>query len=90
MSALGQKQISLPGRPVWEDYWKTKMEEEIDISGTDDDGHTIHGSYRVAAGVVHVTLSDGTSSTTQLGNTPAPALAKIILQELARKSRGVS
>jgi hypothetical protein len=69
---------------------KIKMEEEIDISSTDEDGHAIRGSYRVAAGVIHVTLSDGTSSETQLGNTPAPTLAKIVLQELDRKRRGVS
>jgi hypothetical protein len=56
----------------------------------DDDGQAISGSYRVAAGVIHVTLSDGTTSTVQLGDTPAPTQAKIILQELARKSRGVS
>ena len=63
---------------------------EIDISSTDEDGHEIRGSYRVAAGVIHVTLSDGTSTETQLGNDPAPTLAKILLQELYRKKRGVS
>jgi hypothetical protein len=41
--------------------------EEIDISSTDDDGHEIRGSYRVAAGVIHVTLPDGTSTEAQLG-----------------------
>jgi hypothetical protein len=61
---------------------------EIEVSSTDEDGHPIRGSYRIAAGVVHVTLSDGTSSETELGNTPAPTLAKIILQELDRKRRG--
>jgi hypothetical protein len=66
------------------------MEEEIDVSSTDDDGRQIRGSFRIVAGVIHVTLSDGTSSTTQLGDTPAPTLAKIVLQELARKSRAVS
>ena len=29
---------------------------EIDISSTDDEGHEIRGSYRVAARVIHVTL----------------------------------
>ena len=62
---------------------------EIEVSSTDEDGHPIRGSYRIAAGVVHVTLSDGTSSETELGNTPAPTLAKIILQELDRKRRGM-
>ena len=62
---------------------------EIDISSIDEDGHPIHGSFRVAAGMIHVTLSDGTASEMQLGDTPAPTLAKIILQELDRKRRGV-
>ncbi|MFZ0066368.1 MAG: hypothetical protein WAK90_09370 [Pseudolabrys sp.] len=63
---------------------------EIDISSADETGRVIRGSYRVAAGVVHVTLSDGTSTETELSNTPAPTLAKILLQELDRKKRGVS
>ena len=42
---------------------------ELEVSSTDEDGHPIRGSYRIAAGVVHVTLSDGTSSETELGNT---------------------
>ena len=62
---------------------------DIDISSTDEDGHPIHGSYRVAAGMIHVTLSGGATSEMQLGNDPAPTLAKIILQELDRKRRGV-
>ena len=65
--------------------------EEIDISSTDDDGHEISGSYRGAAGVIHVTLPDGTSTETQLGpNHIAPSLAKTLLQELYIKKRGVS
>jgi hypothetical protein len=63
---------------------------EIDISSADETGRTIRGSYRVAAGVVHVTLSDGASSQTELTNIPAPTVAKILLQELDRKKRGVS
>ena len=63
---------------------------ELEISSTAEDGHVIRGSYRVAAGVVHVTLSDGSTIETQIGNDPAPTLAKILLQELDRKSRGVS
>ena len=63
---------------------------EIDISSAAEDGRAIRGSYRVAAGVVHVTLSDGSTAETQLGNTPAPTLAKILLQELDRKNRGVT
>jgi len=62
---------------------------EVDVSSTDENGQPIRGSYRVAAGIIHVTLSDGTSSETQLGSTPAPTLAKIILQALDRKRRGV-
>jgi len=64
---------------------------EIDISSTDEDGHEIRGSYRVAAGVVHVTLPDGTSTETRLGpNDIAPQFAKTLLQELYRKKRDVS
>jgi len=64
---------------------------EIDISSTDDEGYEIRGSYRVAAGVIHVTLPDGTSTETQLGpNDLAPSLAKTLLQELYIKKRGVS
>ena len=63
---------------------------EIDISSTAEDGRTIRGSYRVAAGVVHATFSDGSTTETELGNTPAPTLAKILLQELDRKKRGVA
>jgi hypothetical protein len=63
---------------------------EIDISSTAEDGRAIRGSYRVAAGVVRVTLSDGSTTETELGNTPAPTLAKILLQELDRKKRGVT
>jgi hypothetical protein len=63
---------------------------EIDISSTDEDGHEIRGTYRVAAGVIHVTLPDGTSTETELGpNDLAPQLANTILQELYRKKRGV-
>jgi len=62
---------------------------EIDNSSIDEDGHPIHGSFWVVAGMIHVTLSDGTASEMQLGDTPAPTLAKIILQELDRKRRGV-
>jgi len=62
---------------------------EIEISSTNEDGHTISGSYWVAAETIHVTLSDGTTGEAPLGNTPAPTLAKIILQELDRKRRGV-
>ena len=63
---------------------------ELEISSTAEDGRVICGSYRVAAGVVHVTLSDGSTVETQIGNDPAPTLAKILLQELDRKRRGVA
>ena len=66
------------------------MADEIEISSTGEDGHAIRGSYRVAAGVIHVTLSDGTSAEASVGSTPPPTLAKIILQELDRKSRTAS
>jgi len=62
---------------------------EIEVSSADDDGKPINGTYRVAGGVVHVTLSDGTTSEMQLSNVPAPTLAKIMLQELDRKRRGI-
>ena len=62
------------------------MADEIAISGKGEDGRTIVGNYRVAAEVIHVTLSDGTSTEASVGSTPPPTLAKIILQELARKS----
>jgi hypothetical protein len=64
--------------------------EELEISSTAEDGRVIRGSYRVAAGVVHVTLSDGSTIETQVGDNPAPTLAKILLQELDRKKRGVT
>ena len=65
--------------------------EEININSTDDDGHESRGSYRVAAGVIYVTLADGTSTETQLGpNDLAPQFAKTLLQDLYRKKRGVS
>jgi hypothetical protein len=64
---------------------------EIDISSTDEDGREIRGSYRVAAGVIHVSLPDGTNTETQLGpNDPAPQFAKTLLQELYRRKRGLS
>jgi len=44
---------------------------EIEISSTNEDGRTIKGSYWVAAGTIHVTLSDGTTGEAPLGNTPA-------------------
>ena len=65
--------------------------EEISINSTDEDGHEIRGSYRVAAGVIYVTLLDGTTTETQLGpNDLAPQFAKTLLQDLYRKKRGVS
>jgi len=63
---------------------------EIDISSKNESGQTIHGRYRVAAGVIHVTLSDGTSTEAPLGSEPEPTIAKIMLQELDRKRRSVS
>jgi hypothetical protein len=59
---------------------------ELEISSTAEDGRVIRGSYRVAA----VTLSDGSTIETQVGDTPAPTIAKILLQELDRKKRGVT
>ena len=61
------------------------MTDEIEISSRGEDGHAIRGNYRVAAEVIHVRLSDGTSTEASVGSTPPPTLAKIILQELARK-----
>ena len=63
---------------------------ELEISSIAEDGRVIRGSFRVAAGVVHVTLSDGSAIETQIGNDPAPTLAKILLQELDRKKREVT
>ena len=62
------------------------MIDEIAVSGNGADGRTIVGSYRVAAEVIRVTLSDGTSTEASIDSMPVPTLAKIILQELARKS----
>ena len=62
------------------------MTYEIEISSRGEDGHAIRGDYRVAAEVIYVRLSDGTSIEASVGSTPVPTLAKIILQELARKS----
>jgi hypothetical protein len=64
---------------------------ELDVSSSDEDGHEIRGSYRIAAGVIHVTLPDGTSTEAPLGpNDVAPQFAKVLLQELYRSKRGVS
>ena len=63
------------------------MTYEIAVSGNGADGRKIVGSYRVAAEVIRVTLSDGTSTEASVDSMPVPTLAKIILQELARKSR---
>jgi hypothetical protein len=64
---------------------------ELDVSSTDEDGHEIRGSYRIAAGVIHVTLPDGTSTEAPLGpNDVAPQFAKVLLQQLYRSKRGVS
>ena len=59
----------LPGSTITIFVAEVKMAGpgEIDISSTDEGGQEIRGSYRVAAGVIHVTLPDGTSTETQLG-----------------------
>ena len=63
------------------------MADEIEIRSRGEDGHAIRGNYRVAAEVIYVRLSDGTSTEASVGSTPPLTLAKIILQELDRKSR---
>jgi len=55
---------------------------EIEVNSADDDGKPINGTYRVAGGVVHVTLSDGTSSEMQLSNVPAPRSRKSCCKNL--------
>jgi len=98
MSALRPKAAIRPRRHVLlriERFAGARSQEpamadtEIEISTTNEDGRTINGSYWVAAETIHVTLSDGTKGEALLGNTPAPTLAKIMLQELDRKRRGV-
>ena len=96
MSVLGQKRTRHVLLSI-EWFAGTRSQElpmadestQIEISSTNEDGHTISGSYWVAAETIHVRLSDGTTGEAPLGNTPAPTLAKIMLQELDRKRRGV-
>jgi len=98
MSALGQKRHSPACHVLLSiERFTARSQElamadestEIEISSTNEDGRTINGSYWVAAETIHVRLSDGTTGEAPLGNTPAPTLAKIMLQELDRKRRGV-
>ena len=50
------------------------MTDEIAVSGNGADGRKIVGSYRVAAEVIRVTLSDGTSTEASVDSTPVPTL----------------
>ncbi len=60
------------------------MEEKpIRASGTD--GKEISGTYTVIGGVITVTAENGRQLRTQLGSTPAEAVARILLRELERQ-----
>ena len=58
-------------------------EKQIRVSGPD--GKELSGTYTVIGGVITVTAENGRQLRTQLGSTPAEAIAKILLRELARR-----
>jgi hypothetical protein len=58
-------------------------EKQIRVAGAD--GKEVSGTYTVIGGVITVTAENGRQLRTQLGGTPAEALAKILLRELARQ-----
>lgn len=66
------------------------MAEDNYIQAKDDDGHEIHGTYRLYGDTIMVTLSDGTGTRIQLKQTATEADAVRLLRELDRKSRGKS
>lgn len=66
------------------------MAEEIYIRTTASDGRDISGTYSVSGKIITVTLFDGSSKSSQLGNLPTAIIAKMLLRELDRKRRGAS
>jgi hypothetical protein len=66
------------------------MAEEIYIRTTASDGRDISGTYSVSGKTIMVTLFDGSSKISQLGNLPTAIIAKMLLRELDRKRRGES
>ena len=51
------------------------------------DGRVIKGSYVVDRGLIRVTSELGGHKTTQVGNVPAPGLAKLLLSEVIGEQR---
>jgi hypothetical protein len=66
------------------------MAQAIYFRTTDADGRDISGTYSVSGKTITVTLFDGSSKSTQLGNLPVEVIAKMLLRELDRKRRGES
>lgn len=66
------------------------MAEEIYIRTTASDGRDISGTYSLSGKTIMVTLFDGSSKISQLGNLSTDVIAKMLLRELDRKRRGVS
>ena len=58
------------------------QEISIDVGGKEYVGHFI-----VSEGMITVSGPDGTSTPTQVGNTPVQSLARLILSEIAGKAR---
>jgi hypothetical protein len=59
--------------------------EEKQIRATGADGKELSGTYTVIGGVITVTAENGQQLRTQLGSTPAEAVARILLRELERQ-----
>jgi hypothetical protein len=60
---------------------------DIEVWCEDENGNQLSGSYTVIGSVITVTAANGRRLRTQLGSTPAEAMAKSLLRELARKRR---
>jgi hypothetical protein len=63
----------------------SETDAQIYFGSTDENGHPIRSSYRVVDEIIHVKLSDGTTSEASLGSTPTPTIAKIILHDSIAK-----
>ena len=59
--------------------------EEKPIRASGADGKELTGTYTVIGGVITVTAENGRQLRTQLGGTPAEAVARILLRELERQ-----
>jgi hypothetical protein len=61
------------------------MSEEKEIRCDDTTGNQLSGSYTVIGDVITVTAANGRQLRKHLGHTPAEAMAKMLLRELARQ-----